>query len=316
MDPLFKTALRRTLFFLLWTFLSAWLFSAVEYTQKDDSEEKHQLLLSLYDSMASKYNMTIEEFNNFSNHAHQALSEPKPRWTYPASVNFVFQALTTIGYGYITPQTSAGQILCIFVCLVGIPITLLMLNSTGELIARLVNSIATNVEQKFLKRAQPKQVKTKSAVILFLLMVLLIVVNSLLVTHFEDWTIVEGVYFSFVTLSTIGFGDYVPAKQKQSQGIKQLFVNTSKNHRNETTRINLPILFGVVTPLYAVLALCIVSSVLNSIMAAMEERKCGLPCPGCISGEVRDHVNNEQYTTKERRETKVENEEPLSEIEL
>ncbi len=97
MDPLFKTALRRTLFFLLWTFLSAWLFSAVEYTQKDDSEEKHQLLLSLYDSMASKYNMTIEEFNNFSNHAHQALSEPKPRWTYPASVNFVFQALTTIG---------------------------------------------------------------------------------------------------------------------------------------------------------------------------------------------------------------------------
>ena len=97
MDPLFKTALVRTFGFFLWTLFSAWLFSAVEYTQKDNGEEKHQLLLSLYDFMASEYNMTIEEFNNFSNLAHEALSEPKPQWTYSASVNFVLQALTTIG---------------------------------------------------------------------------------------------------------------------------------------------------------------------------------------------------------------------------
>ena len=97
MGPLIKTALLRTFGFLLWTFLSAWWFSLVEYTQIDDVEEKHKLLLFLYDSMASKYNMTIEEFKNFSNLAHEALSEPKPRWTLSASVNFVFQAITTIG---------------------------------------------------------------------------------------------------------------------------------------------------------------------------------------------------------------------------
>ena len=69
----------------------------VEYTGKDYVEENYQLLLSLYDSMASKYNMTIEEFNNFSNRAHEALMDPKPQWTYVAAADFVFQSLTTIG---------------------------------------------------------------------------------------------------------------------------------------------------------------------------------------------------------------------------
>lgn len=82
MDPLFKTALLRTLAYFLMTILSAWLFVQVEYTGKDDSKEKYELLHSLYTSMASKYNMTIEEFNNFSNVAHEALSEPKPQWTF------------------------------------------------------------------------------------------------------------------------------------------------------------------------------------------------------------------------------------------
>ena len=69
----------------------------MEYTEKDNQEEKYQLLHSLYVSMTSKYNMTIEEFNNFSSIAYEALTEPKPQWTYSVSVNFVFQAFTTIG---------------------------------------------------------------------------------------------------------------------------------------------------------------------------------------------------------------------------
>ena len=97
MDPLLKTALFRCLVLFLWASLSAWLFVIVEDTGKNESDEKFKLLRSLYESLASKYNMTVEEFNNFSNVAHEALSEPKPKWTYPASVDFVFQAITTVG---------------------------------------------------------------------------------------------------------------------------------------------------------------------------------------------------------------------------
>ena len=65
MDPLFKAVLLRTFIFLIWTLFSALLFSVVEQTEIDNIEEKHQLFLSLYNSMAYKYNMTIDEFINF-----------------------------------------------------------------------------------------------------------------------------------------------------------------------------------------------------------------------------------------------------------
>ena len=97
MSSLYKKALLRTLGFILWTTLSAWVFFLVEHTERDDAEEKYRLLRSLYESMASKYNMSIEEFNNFSAVAYEALSVPKPQWTFAASHDFVFQAVTTIG---------------------------------------------------------------------------------------------------------------------------------------------------------------------------------------------------------------------------
>lgn len=95
----------------------------------------------MFDSMASKYNMTLEDFNHFSNMAYEALSEPKMEWTYTVAMRFVFQAVTTIGYGFITPQTPEGQLLCIFVSLLGIPITVLAFQAIGELISRWVNKV-------------------------------------------------------------------------------------------------------------------------------------------------------------------------------
>lgn len=76
---------------------SAWLFSLVEQTEMDNLEEKYQLLLSLYNSMASKYNTTIDEFITFSSAVYEALSEPRPQWNYYDAIDFTFQVFTTIG---------------------------------------------------------------------------------------------------------------------------------------------------------------------------------------------------------------------------
>ena len=82
---------------MLFCFISPWLFVTVEYTEEDGLEAKFQLLRSLYESMAYKYNMSIEEFNNYSSLMKEALSKPKPQWNYFAALDFVFQAITTIG---------------------------------------------------------------------------------------------------------------------------------------------------------------------------------------------------------------------------
>ena len=45
----------------------------MEHTENDFVDEKYQLLRSLHVSMASKYNMTIED--NFSNIAHNVICD-------------------------------------------------------------------------------------------------------------------------------------------------------------------------------------------------------------------------------------------------
>lgn len=38
----------------------------------------------------------------------------------------------------------------------------------------------------------------------------LVITGTLFYWRFEDWTIIEALYFSVVTLTTVGFGDYSP----------------------------------------------------------------------------------------------------------
>ena len=169
-----------------------------------------------------------------------------------------------------------------------------MLKSVGDLIAKLFNTIVTQFENKVLKKVEPQHVETKSAVILFLLMVLLMVINSLVTMEFKDWTFVQGVYFSFVTLSTIGFGDYI---LKEPQRIKQLQLsaNISKNLQTEDKsgdpmQTSSKLVSFVLSMPHCVLGLCIVASVLNAITSAIEKRKLRPRCSGCVPRKIEDHV--------------------------
>ena len=132
----------------------------------------------------------------------------------------------TAGYGYITPRTPTGQTLCIVLSLFGIPITLLTLKSIGELISKGVNKIVIKCEKKIPRRSEAKHVKSKSAMISITLVMLLIVINEQAIVTHLDWTLVEGLYFWFITFSTIGFGDYV---LRPPQRIKPLFTDVSAN---------------------------------------------------------------------------------------
>lgn len=202
------------------------------------------------------------------------------------------------GYGNLTPQTPSGQILCIFTCLFGIPIALLTLNSVGAIISKLVNTLVKKFEKKILKKEEPKHVELKGALILFLVMVLLIVVNGLVMTKLEDWTFVEGVYFWFVTLTTMGFGDYIPKK-----------LDGSDNSKKDGSIV----LMGIWMMLFVVGGLCIVSSVLNSIVTAIDQRNWRFRCPGCISRRTQDHMDNTNMMSRRTENLGVENDENIAE---
>lgn len=58
----------------------------------------------------------------------------------------------------------------------------------------------------------PHQLGLIAQIILYLIpgIVVFLFLPSLIFSYFESWTYSEAIYYSFVTLSTIGFGDYVP----------------------------------------------------------------------------------------------------------
>lgn len=175
----------------------------------------------------------------------------------------------------------------------------------------MVNVVVTKLERKILnRRLEPKQLQTKSAVILFLLMVILMIASGWLFKHLEDWTLVEGVYFWFITFTTIGFGDYLPSPQ-QSGTIKEFSANnknSSINRESTDEAINVEdkltavnIFLSIAYLLLYTLSLCIVSSVINSIVAAIEERKHYLRPKECVPRKTQDHTKNEQSNTQEQR---------------
>lgn len=122
----------------------------------------------------------------------------------------------SLGYGNIVPKTSLGRLFCVVYALFGIPGTCLTLKAVGDKIAELFTSLIITFEKRILKRPHPGKVETKVAIttivitVLFLLPLLSLIVK---VRH-EQWSYIESFYLTFITLSTIGFGDYLPHFEK------------------------------------------------------------------------------------------------------
>ncbi|XP_012885020.1 PREDICTED: potassium channel subfamily K member 17 [Dipodomys ordii] len=116
------------------------------------------------------------------------------RWEFMGSFFFSVSTITTIGYGNLSPQTMAARLFCVFFALVGIPLNLVVLNRLGRLMQR-----GDPAEARWLAGAGA----LLSGLLLFLLL------PPLLFSRMEGWSYLESFYFAFVTLSTVGFGDYV-----------------------------------------------------------------------------------------------------------
>ena len=97
--------------------------------------------------------------------------------------------------------------------LIGIPGTCLTLKSIGDKITELFTKLITNFEKRVLKRSHlPQKVELKVAMTTIVVTVLCLLPLMALLVHVrhKEWSYIECFYFTFTTLSTIGFGDYLP----------------------------------------------------------------------------------------------------------
>lgn len=133
------------------------------------------------------------------------------QWDLASAFFFSGTIITTIGFGNISPKTDGGQLFCIFYALVGIPLFGILLAGVGDHLGTGLRKAVLKIETLFLKfRVSPTIVRVISAVLSILLGCLLFVAVPILIfQEVEGWTLLESAYFVVITLTTVGFGDYV-----------------------------------------------------------------------------------------------------------
>ncbi len=116
-----------------------------------------------------------------------------------------------VGYGNIAPVTTAGRIIFAFYALFGIPLTLVFLGTIGKILSNWLEQILSPIIRKYPNRAgRIRCCGLVGAAILGA--VTWVFIPAAIFSDLESWTYGESLYFTVVTLTTVGFGDFVPAQ--------------------------------------------------------------------------------------------------------
>lgn len=124
------------------------------------------------------------------------------------------------GYGHTVPLSDEGKAFCIFYALLGIPVTLFFLS----LVVRKIMALVTRRPVAYLHRrwAMPvsKLAAIHAACLAVFMTVVLVFIPAWIFTGLErDWDFLESLYFCFISLTTIGLGDYVPGETHSTEDI-------------------------------------------------------------------------------------------------
>ncbi|CAL8328100.1 unnamed protein product [Gadus morhua 'NCC'] len=147
-----------------------------------------------------------------------SLSNYTSNWDLINAFFFCGTIITTIGFGNLSPRTWFGQLFCVCYALVGIPMFGILLAGVSDHMGTVLRKAVARIETLFLKRnLSPTIVRVSSAVISILIGCLIfLVVPTLVFQEVERWTFLESIYFVVITLTTVGFGDFVPGSGRDS----------------------------------------------------------------------------------------------------
>ena len=126
-----------------------------------------------------------------------------------------------IGYGGKTPKSDVGKLITVFYALFGFSLIGMLIQMASSLIkASLHQHHNLGFLQKKLNfnfKSHESAKRFKRLIYMFLVVFVYIIIPSIffyvienLLLGGQDWTIMTCFYFVIITLSTIGFGDYVP----------------------------------------------------------------------------------------------------------
>ncbi|XP_065727640.1 potassium channel subfamily K member 10 [Phocoena phocoena] len=195
------------------------VFRALE--QPFESSQKNTIAMEKAEFLRDHVCVSPQELETLIQHALDAdnagvspignSSNNSSHWDLGSAFFFAGTVITTIGYGNIAPSTEGGKIFCILYAIFGIPLFGFLLAGIGDQLGTIFGKSIARVEKVFRKK-QVSQTKIRViSTILFILAgcVVFVTIPAVIFKYIEGWTALESIYFVVVTLTTVGFGDFV-----------------------------------------------------------------------------------------------------------
>ncbi|XP_034564125.1 potassium channel subfamily K member 1-like [Notolabrus celidotus] len=205
--------------YILYLIIGAGIFSAIELPY--EQELRKELIETRRDFLSENPCVSDERLEELlaraleaSNYGVSVLgNNSNHNWDFVSSLFFTSTVLTTTGYGHSVPLSDEGKAFCIFYSILGIPVTLFFLS---VVVQRIMVLVTRRPVEYFHRRWAMSKSKLAAihATCLALIMTLLflIIPASIFVSMEKDWDFLESLYFCFISLTTIGLGDYVPGE--------------------------------------------------------------------------------------------------------
>ncbi|KAJ6645514.1 Open rectifier potassium channel protein 1 [Pseudolycoriella hygida] len=219
-------------FYITYLFLGANVFYHIEHTKelanRADLLQERIAVNELLVQYASPENIEMQNeilstLSSYCDHpvTNYTLDEYPVdfEWTFFHSFWFSFITCSTVGYGNSSPHDQPGQAFLIFFALIGLPVNGFVLAYLGAFFSKTFTGIYNRYKGHESSETDGDDPTKKyglfGKIAMFLIpgIAFFIFLPACLFSYFEDWPYVRSVYYSFVTLTTIGFGDFVPTFQ-------------------------------------------------------------------------------------------------------
>ncbi|XP_058978921.1 potassium channel subfamily K member 1 isoform X2 [Musca domestica] len=205
--------------YVLFLVLGAAMFSAIEAPKIDVISQRVETFRNQFlDKHSCLNDDDLEEFLKAVITANDRGISPlrnatnEMNWSFGQALFFSSTVITTIGYGHVTPLSQTGKIFCMIYAAIGIPLTLVLLSAMVEKLLIPANWLLGKLNSRLGHLYQPFNIRVMHlTIIVIIVIILFFAIPTAVFSYLEPtWGILDAFYYCFISLTTIGLGDYIP----------------------------------------------------------------------------------------------------------
>ncbi len=135
------------------------------------------------------------------------------------------------GYGHVTPLSEGGKIFCIVYALIGIPLTLIMFTAIAERLMIITGKLQIILMDTLSHLCKPFHIRLLhlTLILCFLAVFTFLIPAAIFCVLEHDWNFLDAFYYCFISMTTIGLGDYIPGdKPNQPNRVVYKIITTCK----------------------------------------------------------------------------------------